>query len=128
MLSRSAHATRQKIGPLRPTLAARARVLDPALPGPSRRVVIKTKEMNDEQDHNLLPICGRPRLLDHCGEREYPTLPRGEQRIARKQLRQLRDELGIRDELDRIETEQHYFAERETYAATIEPDGFELPF
>jgi hypothetical protein len=43
-------------------------------------------------------------------EREYPTLPRGERRIARRQLRQLRDELGIRDELDRIETEQPYFA------------------
>ena len=61
-------------------------------------------------------------------EREYPTLPRGERRIARRQLRQLRDELGIRDEFDRIETEQHYFAEVETYAGTIEPDGFELPF
>jgi hypothetical protein len=61
-------------------------------------------------------------------EREYPTLPRGERRIARKQLRQLRDELGIGDEFDRIETEQRYFAEVETYAGTIEPDGFELPF
>ncbi len=61
-------------------------------------------------------------------EREYPTLPRSEQRIARRQLRQLRDELGIRDEFDRIETEQRYFAEVETYAGTIEPDGFELPF
>ena len=61
-------------------------------------------------------------------EREYQTLPRGERRIARKQLRQLRDELGIRDESDRIETEQRYFTEVEAYAATIEPDGFELPF
>lgn len=61
-------------------------------------------------------------------EREFPTLPRSEQRIARKQLRQLRDELGIRDEFDRIETEQRYFAEVETYAETIEPDKFELPF
>lgn len=61
-------------------------------------------------------------------EREFPTLPRSEQRIARKQLRQLRDELGIRDEFDRIETEQRYFTEVEAYAATIEPDGFELPF
>ena len=61
-------------------------------------------------------------------EREFPTLPRSEQRIARKQLRQLRDELGIRDEFDRIETEQRYFAEVETYVATIEPDRFELPF
>jgi hypothetical protein len=43
-----------------------------------------------------------------CGiaetERENPTLPCGELRVARKQLRELRDELGIRDELDRIET------------------------
>jgi hypothetical protein len=39
-------------------------------------------------------------------EREYPMLPRGERRIARQQLRQLQDELGIRDELDRIKTEQ----------------------
>lgn len=61
-------------------------------------------------------------------EREYPTLPRGERRIARQQLRQLHDELGIRDEFDRIETEQRYFAEVEAYAATIEPDGFVLPF
>jgi hypothetical protein len=61
-------------------------------------------------------------------EREYPTLPRGERRIARQQLRQLQDELGIRDELDRIKTEQRYFAMVEAYAATIEPDGFELPF
>ena len=74
----------------------------------------------------------RPAEEVACGitesEREYPTLPRGERRIARRQLRQLRDELGIRDEFDRIETEQHYFAEVETYAGTIEPDGFELPF
>ena len=67
-----------------------------------------------------------------CGiteiEREYPTLPRGERRIARRQLRQLRDELGIRDEFDRIETEQRCFVEVETYAGTIEPDRFELPF
>lgn len=61
-------------------------------------------------------------------EREFPTLPRSEQRVARKQLRQLRDELCIRDEFDRIEAEQRYFAEVETYAATIEPDGFEQPF
>jgi hypothetical protein len=61
-------------------------------------------------------------------EHEYQTLPRGERRIARKQLRQLRDELGIRDESERIETEQRYFTEVEAYAATIEPDGFELPF
>jgi hypothetical protein len=61
-------------------------------------------------------------------EREYPTLPRCEQRIARMQLRQLRDELGVRNEFDRIETEQRYFADVEAYAATIEPDGFELPF
>lgn len=61
-------------------------------------------------------------------EREYPTLPHRERRIARQQLRQLHDELGIRDELDRIETEQRYFEEVEAYAATIEPDGFELPF
>jgi hypothetical protein len=61
-------------------------------------------------------------------EREYPTLPWGKRRIARRQLRQLRDELGIRDEFDRIETEQRYFAEVETYAGTIVPDGFELPF
>jgi hypothetical protein len=61
-------------------------------------------------------------------KREYPTLPRSEQRIARKQLRQLHDELGIRDEFDRIETEQRYFAEVETYAVTIEPDRFGLPF
>lgn len=61
-------------------------------------------------------------------EREYPTLPHGEQRQARRQLCQLRDELGIRNEFDRIETEQRYFADVEAYAATIEPDGFELPF
>ena len=61
-------------------------------------------------------------------EREFPTLPRSEQRIARKQLRQLHDELGIRDEFDRIETEQRYFADVETYAVTIEPDRFGLPF
>lgn len=61
-------------------------------------------------------------------EREYPTLPRGERRIARQQLRKLHDELGIRDEFDRIETEQRYFAKVEAYAATIEPNGFELPF
>jgi hypothetical protein len=42
-------------------------------------------------------------------EREHPTLPRGERRVAREQLRQLRDEFGIRDEFDRIETEQRYF-------------------
>lgn len=67
---------------------------------------------------------GSPRSI----KREYPTLPRGERRIARQQLRQLQDELGIRDELDRIKTEQRYFAMVEAYAATIEPDGFELPF
>jgi hypothetical protein len=61
-------------------------------------------------------------------EREFPTLPRSEQRIARKQLRQLRTELGIRDEFDRIETEQRYFAKVEAYAATIAPHGLELPF
>jgi hypothetical protein len=61
-------------------------------------------------------------------EREHPTLPRGEPCIARRQLRQLRDELSIRDEFARIETEQRYFAEVETYAGTIEQDGFELPF
>jgi|GEM_PF-2620558 hypothetical protein len=61
-------------------------------------------------------------------EREYPTLPRGERRIARRQLRQLRTELGIQDEFDRIETEQRYFAKVETYAATIAPGGLELPF
>jgi len=61
-------------------------------------------------------------------EREYPTLPRGERRIARRQLRQLRTELGIRDEFDRIETEQRYFAKVEAYAATIAPGGLELPF
>ena len=52
----------------------------------------------------------------------------GERRIARKQLRQLRDELRIRDEFDRIETEQRYFAMVDAYAATIESDGFALPF
>ncbi len=61
-------------------------------------------------------------------EREHPTPPRGEQRIARQQLRQLQDELGIPDELDRIETEQRHFAMVEAYAAMIEPDGFELSF
>jgi hypothetical protein len=61
-------------------------------------------------------------------EREYPTLPRGERRIARKQLNALRAELGIWRELDRIETEQRYFADVEAYAVKIEPDGFELPF
>jgi hypothetical protein len=61
-------------------------------------------------------------------EREYPTLPRSERRIARKQLDALRAELGIRDEFKRIESEQRYFAKVEEYAATIEPDGFELPF
>jgi hypothetical protein len=61
-------------------------------------------------------------------EREYPTLPRGERRQARRQLRQLRTELGIRDEFDRIETEQRYFTAVDAYAATIEPDRFELPF
>ncbi len=61
-------------------------------------------------------------------EREYPALQRGEQRIARQQLRQLQDELGIPDEFDRIETEQRYFAMLEAYAAMIEPDGFELSF
>ncbi|MBX9910445.1 MAG: hypothetical protein K2Z25_17240 [Beijerinckiaceae bacterium] len=61
-------------------------------------------------------------------EREYPTLPHGEQRQARRQLCQLRDELGIRNEFDRIETEQRYFADVEAYAAIIEPGGFELPF
>jgi hypothetical protein len=61
-------------------------------------------------------------------EREYPTLPRSEQRIARKQLYTLRVELGIRQELDRIETEQRYFADMEAYAATIAADGFEVPF
>lgn len=61
-------------------------------------------------------------------EREYPTLPRGEQRIARKQLCTLRAEVGIRHEFDRIETERRYFADVEAYAATIEPDGFGLPF
>lgn len=30
-------------------------------------------------------------------EREYPTLPRGERRIARQQMLQLHNELGIRD-------------------------------
>jgi len=61
-------------------------------------------------------------------EREYPTLPRGERCIARKQPRQLCDGLGIRDEFDRIETEQRYFAKVEAYATMIESDGFELPF
>jgi hypothetical protein len=61
-------------------------------------------------------------------EREFPSLPRSEQRIARKQLRQLHTELGIRDEFDRIETEQRYFTAVDAYAATIEPDRFELPF
>jgi hypothetical protein len=61
-------------------------------------------------------------------EREFPSLPRREQRIARKQLRQLHTELGIRDEFDRIETEQRYFTAVDAYAATIEPDRFELPF
>ena len=61
-------------------------------------------------------------------EREYPTLPRGERRIARRQLRQLRTELGIQDEFDRIGAEQRYFAKVETYAATIAPGGLELPF
>ncbi|MCX7342500.1 MAG: hypothetical protein NT037_18820 [Hyphomicrobiales bacterium] len=61
-------------------------------------------------------------------EREYSTLPRGERRIARRQLCQLRTELGIRDEFDRIETEQRYFAKVEAYAATIAPRGLELPF
>lgn len=61
-------------------------------------------------------------------EREYPTLPHGERRIARRQLRHLRDELGIRDELDPIETEQRYFIDGKAYAATIKPCGFELPF
>jgi hypothetical protein len=61
-------------------------------------------------------------------EREYSTLPHGEQRIARKQLHTLRAELGIRHESDRIEIEQRYFTEVEVYAATIAPDGFEVPF
>jgi hypothetical protein len=61
-------------------------------------------------------------------EREYPTLPRGERRIARQQLHQLQDELGIWDDLDRIKTEQCYLAMIDAYAATIEPDGFGLPF
>jgi hypothetical protein len=61
-------------------------------------------------------------------KREYPTLPRSEQRIARRQMHELRTELGIRDEFERMETEQRYFAEVETYAATIEPEGFAVPF
>ena len=61
-------------------------------------------------------------------KREYPTLPCGERRIARRQLRQFRDELGIQLEFGRIETEQRYFAKVEAYAATLEPGGFELPF
>jgi hypothetical protein len=61
-------------------------------------------------------------------EHEYPTLPRGERRIARQQLRQLRAELGILDEFERIESERRYFAKVEAYAAMIEPDGFEPPF
>lgn len=64
-----------------------------------------------------------------CGDRARLSDPAaGERRIAWRQPRQLRDELGIRDKFDRIETEQRYFAEVEIYAGTIEPDGFELPF
>ncbi|MCX7342497.1 MAG: hypothetical protein NT037_18805 [Hyphomicrobiales bacterium] len=51
-------------------------------------------------------------------ECEYPTLPYGERQIARKQLHQLRAELGIRNEFDRIETKQRYFTAVEAYAAT----------
>jgi hypothetical protein len=36
-------------------------------------------------------------------------------------------ELGIRDERDRIETEQRCFAEVDAYAATIEPGGLARP-
>jgi hypothetical protein len=61
-------------------------------------------------------------------ERDYPTLPNSEQSIARKQLQELRAELGIQHELARTEAEQRYFADVEIYAATIEPDGFGLPF
>ncbi len=61
-------------------------------------------------------------------EREFPTLPRSEQRIARMQLDEFRVELGIRNEFDWIETEQRYFADVEIYAATFETGGFELPF
>ena len=50
-------------------------------------------------------------------ECEYPTLPYGERQIARKQLHQLRAELGIRNEFDRIETKQRYFTAVEAYAA-----------
>ncbi len=67
-------------------------------------------------------------MLDR-GDRARISYPaRGERRIARRQLRQLRTELGIRDEFDRIETEQRYFAKVEAYAATIAPGGLELPF
>jgi hypothetical protein len=61
-------------------------------------------------------------------ECEYPTLRRGERRIAHKPLRQLRDERGVHDKFERIETEQRYFARVEAHGATIEPHGFELPF
>jgi hypothetical protein len=81
---------------------------------------------------NTITTCNLPAEDIACWiaeiEREYSTLPRGAQRIARKQLDEFRVELGIRNELDWIETEQRYFAKVETHAARIESDGFELPF
>jgi hypothetical protein len=60
-------------------------------------------------------------------EREHPTLLCGELRDARKQLRQLRDELGIRDEFDRIETEQCYFAKVEATPRRSSRTGSNYP-
>jgi hypothetical protein len=64
-----------------------------------------------------------------CGSIEAnPTLPRGEQRTGRRQLRRFRGELGIGAVSYRIDTEQRVFAEVQTYAAMIELHGFGLPF
>ena len=62
-------------------------------------------------------MCAGHCLLDRGDRARISDRPRGERRIARQQLHQLHDELGIRDELDRIETEQRYFAEVKAHAA-----------
>jgi hypothetical protein len=45
-------------------------------------------------------MCGGHCLLDRGDRARISDRPRGERRIARQQLHQLHDELGIRDELD----------------------------
>jgi hypothetical protein len=42
---------------LPPSPTASDHVLDPALPGSSRRLVIKTKEIGEEREHIRHPIC-----------------------------------------------------------------------